>query len=242
MFDDIGVFHVLTVIALTVALYQARRLLNQRAIPVPEDRAQRVIDPTQRRGLILLELIELVIAAIFFLVGGAKLIGRPDMIRLFHEIGIGQWFRYVTGTIEVTGALLLIIPFLTGASAIMLGAVMIVASLVELFVLHRPPVAAVACLSAHTLIAWRRVAQTAGGPPHRARQRSDVQAQLTRGMQAHWAFPQNRRASAPGRQRSQKSVDLAKTVVRMREEHAAIVDAHKRRRTLHGVSLFPPVR
>ena len=186
MFDHIGVFHLVIVIALTFALYQARRLRTGQENAVSLERAS---GATARTGLILLELIELTLAAVFFLVGGAKLIGRPDMIRLFHDIGIGQWFHYVTGTIEVTGALLLIIPFLSGAAAIGLGAVMIVASLVELLVLHRPPVAALACLSAHTLIAWRRVGRRSAISPRGAIESADVRSPLTRGMSARWSFP-----------------------------------------------------
>jgi len=186
VFDHIGVFHLVIVIALTLALYQARRL---RIGEANAESLQRASGATARTGLILLELVELTLAAVFFLVGGAKLIGRPDMVRLFHDIGIGQWFRYATGTIEVTGALLLIIPFLSGAAAIGLGAVMIVASLVELLVLHRPPFAALACLSAHTLIAWRRVGRTSAMSPRTAIEPADVRSPLTRGMSARWSFP-----------------------------------------------------
>ena len=189
MFDHIGVFHLVIVIALTFALHQARRLRAGQQRGVSEAQPQRTSGATARTGLILVELVELTLAAVFFLVGGAKLIGRPDMVRLFHDIGIGQWFRYVTGTIEVTGALLLIIPFLSGAAAIGLGAVMIVASLVELLVLHRPPFAALACLSAHTLIAWRRVGRTSAMSPRTAIEPADVRSPLTRGMSARWSFP-----------------------------------------------------
>ena len=189
MFDHIGVFHLFIVIALTFALYQARRLRAGQERAGSGARPQPTSGTTARTGLILLELTELTLAAIFFLVGGAKLIGRPDMVRLFHDIGIGQWFRYATGTIEVTGALLLIIPFLSGAAAIGLGAVMIVASLVELLVLHRPPLAALACLSAHTLIAWRRVGRTSAISPRGAIESADVRSPLTRGMSARWSFP-----------------------------------------------------
>jgi len=189
VFDHIGVFHLVIVIALTFALHQARRLRAGQQRGGSKARPQRTSGTTARTGLILVELIELTLAAVFFLVGGAKLIGRPDMVRLFHDIGIGQWFRYVTGTIEVTGALLLIIPFLSGAAAIGLGAVMIVASLVELLVLHRPPVAALACLSAHTLIAWRRVGRTSAVSPRTAIEPVGVRSPLTRGMSARWSFP-----------------------------------------------------
>jgi hypothetical protein len=36
---------------------------------------------------------------------------------------------------------------------------MFVATLVELFVLHRPPVAALACLSGHAFVGWARVSK-----------------------------------------------------------------------------------
>jgi hypothetical protein len=55
----------------------------------------------------------------------------------------------------------MVVPLASGASAVALGTVMISATLIELFVLRRPPVAAMACLSAHTYVAWSRL-------PHRA--------------------------------------------------------------------------
>jgi len=111
------------------------------------------------RRILALEFLELALAGVFLLVGGAKLIGRHDMVALFQDIGVGQWFRYVTGTIEITGAALLIVPRLTGGSAILLGGLMIAATLIEFAVLHRPPVAALACLSGHTFVAWARVSK-----------------------------------------------------------------------------------
>jgi hypothetical protein len=39
---------------------------------------------------------------------------------------------------------------------------MISATLIELFVLRRPPIAAMACLSAHTYVAWSRLLHRAG--------------------------------------------------------------------------------
>jgi uncharacterized membrane protein YphA (DoxX/SURF4 family) len=104
--------------------------------------------------------LELVMGALFLYLGGAKLLGSPAAVRLFRDIGWGQWFRYVTGVVEVGGALLLLIPALAGASALLLMSVMVVATGIELFVLHRPPAAATACLCAHSVIAWGRRAQT----------------------------------------------------------------------------------
>lgn len=105
-------------------------------------------------------LLEFAMGALFLYLGGAKLLGSPAAVRLFHDIGWGQWFRYVTGVVELTGGLLLVVPRLAGASALLLMTVMVVATGIELFVLHRPPVAATACLCAHGIIAWNRRAQT----------------------------------------------------------------------------------
>jgi uncharacterized membrane protein YphA (DoxX/SURF4 family) len=104
-----------------------------------------------------LELVELLLAGVFFLVGGAKLLGDPGMVALFRDIGIGQWFRYVTGGLEVIGAAFMVIPASSGASALALGGIMVAATLIELFVLHRPPVAAAACLGGHAYVAWARL-------------------------------------------------------------------------------------
>ena len=32
------------------------------------------------------------------------------MVEMFDKIGVGQWFRYVTGLIEVGGAILMLVP------------------------------------------------------------------------------------------------------------------------------------
>lgn len=164
MLDHIGLFHILTVASLALALYHARRTLPPAARSLFRGHGPAPSDRSRRAQFILVELTELTLAAIFFVVGGAKLFGQHDMILLFREIGVGEWFRYATGMVEVSGALFLVMPLLSGVSAIVLGAVMIVASLLELFVLHRPPVAALACLGAHAFVAWNRVYRTSAAP------------------------------------------------------------------------------
>ena len=42
--------------------------------------------------------------------GALKLMGNQAMVQLFAAVGIGQWFRYVTGTLEVGGSILAVIP------------------------------------------------------------------------------------------------------------------------------------
>ena len=74
------------------------------ALPVRPGRAARIA----------LWSIQIALAGMFLLAGGSKLVGAPPMVALFNAIGIGQWFRYVTGLIEVGSALALLVPFVTG--------------------------------------------------------------------------------------------------------------------------------
>jgi len=157
MFSEPGVLHALLLVVVVSSLYALRKRLPGTQLGRSRDQLESPQARRRRRQLIALECTELLLAGVFFLVGGAKLIGRHDMIELFRNIGIGQWLRYVTGVFEVAGAAFMVIPLASGASAVALGIIMISATLIELFVLRRPPIAAMACLSAHTYVAWGRL-------------------------------------------------------------------------------------
>jgi len=53
--------------------------------------------------------------------GVLETIGNPQLVGLFEAIGLGQWLRYLTGTLEVAGAILLLIPRMSGLGALMLA-------------------------------------------------------------------------------------------------------------------------
>src|SRR6202047_5570789 len=78
--------------------------------------------PTRRIGAWALQGI---IAAAFLAAGAAKLAGVPYMVELFGQIGLGQWFRVLTGVVEVTGAVALLVPGLASIGALWLGATMV---------------------------------------------------------------------------------------------------------------------
>jgi putative oxidoreductase len=84
-----------------------------------------------------------VVAAAFFAAGTAKLAGAAYMVQLFDQIGVGQWFRYATGLVEVAGALAVVAPGLVSFGGILLGTTMFFATLTHLFVLHTSPVPAI---------------------------------------------------------------------------------------------------
>ena len=57
------------------------------------------------------------------------------MVDMFEKIGFGQWFRYVTGSLEVTGAVLLLLPRTAALGGWLLAAVMIGAIGTHLFLI-----------------------------------------------------------------------------------------------------------
>jgi putative oxidoreductase len=99
-------------------------------------------------------------AGMFLMVGFFKLSGDPRMVGLFDAIGVGQWFRYVTGSLEVLGAVLLLIPRLSGLGALLLVGVMLGAVATHLFVVGGSPLGAIILLIVTGVIAWGRRERT----------------------------------------------------------------------------------
>jgi len=97
-----------------------------------------------------------IVATAFFAAGAAKLAGAAYMVQLFEQIGLGQWFRYVTGVIEVVGALALIAPGLVWFGGLWLGGTMFFAVLTHVFVLHTSPVPAIVLGVLNALIVYLR--------------------------------------------------------------------------------------
>src|SRR5882762_9305 len=99
-------------------------------------------------------------AGMFLMVGFFKLSGDPQMVGLFDAIGLGQWFRYVTGSLEVLGAVLLLIPRLSGLGALLLVGAMLGAVATHLFVVVGSALGAFILLIVTGVIAWGRRQQT----------------------------------------------------------------------------------
>jgi uncharacterized membrane protein YphA (DoxX/SURF4 family) len=59
-------------------------------------------------------------------------------VKLFSEIGAGDWFRYLTGAIEVLGGLLVVIPQTAAIGLIILALTMAGAVLIVALVIGRP--------------------------------------------------------------------------------------------------------
>ena len=99
-------------------------------------------------------------AGMFLMVGFLKLSGDPQLVGLFEAIGLGQWFRYLTGALEVAGAVLLLIPRTSGLGALMLAGVMVGAVVTHLFIVGGSPLMAIILLVVTGVVAWGRRKRT----------------------------------------------------------------------------------
>jgi uncharacterized membrane protein YphA (DoxX/SURF4 family) len=76
------------------------------------------------------------VALLFVLAGLDKF--TPGWVGFFDQVGIGQWFRYFTGVVEIGGAVLVLIPWTVSAGLALLACTMASAALILIFVIHHP--------------------------------------------------------------------------------------------------------
>jgi len=116
---------------------------------------------TRRRTLgIALWVLQALLALQFAMAGLAKVFGDPAMVEMFATIGIGQWFRYAVGALELAGAVGLLIPRLSGLAALGLVGLMAGATLTNVLVLGTSPLLPIVLLVVSGMVAWGRWAQT----------------------------------------------------------------------------------
>jgi putative oxidoreductase len=108
-----------------------------------------------RGATIALWLVQIGLAAMFLMAGGSKLTAAPTMVALFDAIGWGQWFRYVTGAIETSAAVALLIPSAAVFGAMLLIPTMIGAIAANLF-LGQSVIPPLLLLLVASAIAWAR--------------------------------------------------------------------------------------
>jgi hypothetical protein len=75
---------------------------------------------------------------------------------LFQAIGLGQWLRYVTGVLKVGGAVLVVIPALSGLGAALLAGVMAGAVATHVFLIGGNPTLPLVLLGLNAVVAWSR--------------------------------------------------------------------------------------
>ena len=80
------------------------------------------------------------IGLIFAVVGTTKLTGTGNTIDYFTAIGWGQWFRYVTGSLDLLGVALLFARRLAPYGALIIALSAGLATLISLTVLQGNPI------------------------------------------------------------------------------------------------------
>jgi putative oxidoreductase len=117
--------------------------------------SNQVIEESKAKNIALWAL-QLAAAGMFFMAGYSKLSGDPQMVGLFNAIGVGQWFRYLTGSIEVGSAALLLIPGLAGVGALLLVPTMAGALLTHALIVGGNFVPALVLFIVASIIAYGR--------------------------------------------------------------------------------------
>ena len=93
--------------------------------------------PAPRRGVLAFVWAYRILVALMFLAAaGMKLTGQPMMVAEFQQVGLGQWFRYFTGGLELIGAVLVLLPRFTSLGALLLLMVDVGAFIAQVTVLH----------------------------------------------------------------------------------------------------------
>ena len=111
------------------------------------------LSPTHRR---IVWGVRILLALAFGAAGISKLAGVPQMVQVFDAIGFGQWFRYLTGAVEVVGVVLLLVPYTGFLGALLLTATMVGAVATHLALIGGNPAPAIVLGVLSAFVAWRQ--------------------------------------------------------------------------------------
>ena len=98
---------------------------------------QPVPAPGAKAKSIGLWVLKVAFGLMFLGAGAAKLAGVQALVVEFDQVGLGQWFRYAAGLIEVIGAVLLLVPRTAIYGASLLFVVCLGALVAQLMAIHQ---------------------------------------------------------------------------------------------------------
>lgn len=113
-------------------------------------------EPPSRVRAIVKILPRVGLALFFVAVGYTKFNDDPrgEWVQIFERIGVGQWLRYVTGVMQVGGAILLLPRRTLTVGAAMLACTMAGAAFVDLFIMTSPIVIVPLLLLMIVIVVW----------------------------------------------------------------------------------------
>ena len=92
--------------------------------------------PASRSKTIVLWILRILMAALFLFASYMKLTDNQMMVDEFNTIGLGQWFRYFAGALELAGGIAILVPSVSVFAALVLLAVDAGAFITQIAVLH----------------------------------------------------------------------------------------------------------
>jgi len=105
---------------------------------------------------------ELGLGLLFVCAGTVKVAGMPFMVDLFALLGFGQWLRFVTAFVELTGGLLLLAGRLEYLADLSLAVIMVGATVASIIVFDRSPIPPLLTFILLVVLAWKRYPSEAG--------------------------------------------------------------------------------
>jgi hypothetical protein len=98
--------------------------------------------------------VKALLAAAFLGAGVAKLLGMPVLVEMFEQVGLGQWFRYLIGSLEIVGAVAVLIPATAALGGLLLAGIMVGAVGTHLLVLPGSPIPAIVLFVFSASVVW----------------------------------------------------------------------------------------
>ncbi len=94
------------------------------------------------------------IAVILGIAGSEKFQTNGEWVRIFHQIGWGDWFRYFTGVVELAGAAMVLIPYTVTLGLALLACTMLGAVVTHVAVMKDGAVAVVPGIMAAGMVGF----------------------------------------------------------------------------------------
>jgi len=98
--------------------------------------------------------IRVVFAVLLGIAGSEKFQSNGSWVKIFQQIGWGDWFRYLTGVVELVGAGLVLITYTVTLGLALLSCTMLGATVVHVVVLKDGAVAAVPAVIACAMVGF----------------------------------------------------------------------------------------
>ena len=114
-----------------------------------------MIDSATGKNRIAILVLRILLVLAFLTIGAGKLTASLGTVSWFAQLGWGQWFRYLTGLLDIAGALLLFVPRWTCYGALVLACTIGTATVLNvLFSLHQNPLVPLMLTLLAATLAW----------------------------------------------------------------------------------------